>query len=101
MSYRGEKFNGAVNILVSGSDRIQERLFNAVAYNNFIALDREFPEEELYKEFKDLMDELTKEEPIGNEGSWKATIEKMSEEKASELAIKIVEIYDEICRRDL
>jgi hypothetical protein len=97
---RWEKFCEAVNTLASEPGSIQERLFNAVVYNNFMMLYHHFPEEDLRGEFRDLMDELTKEEPVGNESKLKATIEKMSSEKASELASKIVSIFDEICKRD-
>lgn len=59
---------------------------------------REFPQE-LQKEFEMVTKELTKEQPSGNEGSVAATTKVMSEEKASEIARKIVSIYDKIARK--
>lgn len=100
MSYRWEKFFEAVNTLASGSGSIHERLFNAVAYNNLSGLNRYFPEKDLREKYIDLMNELTEEEPIGNEGSVKATINKMTPEKASELATKIVSMFNKICKID-
>lgn len=93
MSYHEEKFALAIEMLACETGSIQERLFNAVVYNNFVMLEGYFPKDNLREVFRDLMNELTKEEPLGNEGSLKATIEKMSSEKASELARKIVDMY--------
>jgi len=102
ISYVWEKFHMAVMSLVSGSDNIQDRLFNAVAYNNFGGLKGEWTckETDVREKFLDLMGELEREELFGDEGQWKATTSGMSEDKASELAKRIVDIYDEITRID-
>lgn len=100
ISYVWEKFSEAVRTLVRGSDSIQERLFNAVAFNNFVgleAVDWETGTENSKKDFLELMEKISEKEASGNEGRWKATLSEMSEEEASELAEKILYLYDEIC----
>ena len=94
MSYRGEKFALAIEMLASGSGRIQERLMNAVAHNSLLDLGRKF-QDDLSEQYLCLKNELCK-----IEDSLEATIEKMSSEKASELTGKIVSLFCEICKRD-
>ena len=102
MSYVREKFHMAVRTLVSGSDNIQDRLFNAVVYNNFVRLKDEWAckETDVREKFLELMGELEREELFCDEGRLKAIISRMPEEEASELAERIVDIYDEIIRID-
>jgi hypothetical protein len=88
MSYRGEKFALALEMLASGLGSIQERLSNAVLSNNLLFLDSYFPEDDLREEYMDLKDGL------------EANIEKMSSSEASELISRIVSMYCEICKRD-
>jgi len=82
----------AIDCLASGKGSIQERVRDAYIYPLAPLRANEFPEE-LQKEFEMVEKELTKE------GSVAATTKVMSEEKASEIARKIVSIYNKIARK--
>jgi NADP-dependent 3-hydroxy acid dehydrogenase YdfG len=51
-------------------------------------------------DFEEITRELTAVEPSGDEGSVQATTNAMTDIKASEIAEKIVSIYDQITRMD-
>lgn len=88
----------AIDCLASGNGSIQERVRDACIYALAPLRANEFPEE-LQKEFEMVEKELTKEQLSEDEGSVTATTKVMSEEKASEIARKIVSIYDKIARK--
>lgn len=88
MSYRGEKFSLALEMLASGLGSIQERLSIAVYSNNLLSLDSHFQEADLRKEYMNLKAGL------------KQNIKEMSSGEASELISRIVSMYCEICKRD-
>ena len=98
-AYIWEKFFATVDTLAIGDDGIRERLINAVTFNLLMLQNNDFPEDDLRGKYEKLMDELTKEQAAGNEGTVRATIEKMPLEEASEIARKIVSMFAEICER--
>ena len=98
-AYVWEKFFATVDRLASGNDSIQERLINAVTFNLLILQNNDFPEDDLREEYEKLVGELNKEQAVGEEGTLRATIEKMPLEESSKIASKIVSMFAEICER--
>lgn len=100
LSYTWQKLHAAVLILASGTGTIQERLCDAYV-DSLIRLHdpNDFPLE-MRKDFEAIQKELTAVPPSGNEGSAKASTNDMTDDKASEIAEKIVSMYDEITRMD-
>jgi len=92
-NYTWEKFYLAVTSLVSGDRCVKERLIDAYIYSLALLRKSDLPVE-MQKEFEDLERELTTIEPVGDEGSVRATVEAMDVEQARELAKKIFSMYD-------
>jgi len=102
LNYTWEKFYVAVSSLASGTGSIQERLFNAYT-GSLMLLEVHKPDElpeDMRNEFKEITRELTAVEPSGNEGSVRASTNAMTDLEASEIAEKIVSLYDRITRMD-
>lgn len=98
IDYTWEKLYAAVLILASGTGSIQERLCNAYADSLMRLQDRnDFPVE-MRDDFEAIQNELTAVQPLGDEGSIKASTNAMTDDKASEIAEKIVLMYDQITR---
>jgi hypothetical protein len=100
LSYTWEKFHVAVSSLASGTGSIQERLCNAYTYS-LMLLEVHKPDDlpaEMRDDFEQIVRELTAVEPVGSEGSVQASTNAMTDLKASEIAEKIVSLYDEITR---
>lgn len=84
----------AVYTLATSADRIQERL--ALAAMDLIVLRPEELPVELRDRFEELLNELTKENAIADEGTVAATMRKMSDTQAEKLARDIFDIYTEL-----
>lgn len=95
MLYPLEKFYDAVELLASGTSSIHDRLLDACISGLFLPEEKEIPES-LRQDFINLKKELTSEDPVGDEGSIKATISKMTPERASALAKKIVYLHSKL-----
>jgi len=96
-----EKFFNAIRILAIENKSIKERLYDAVVFNILILTDNDFSEEgfdDLRDQHKKLIDELTCVDALSDEGKLRATINKMSSEEASEIADKIVSMFNEMWR---
>lgn len=97
IDYAWEKAMVAVTGMACNPDSINERIAHAFAYS----LIRINPEEHLPEDLRPLLEEirtaLTSVEPIGDEGSIAATTRVMSTEEATNIARKIVDLYDKIC----
>lgn len=89
--YPREKFWQAVHVLATSDRSIQERLAGAALY--LIRLSPEDMPEEQREEFKAVIQELTKEQPLGDEGSIEATAHKMTTEQGRTIADRILSIY--------
>ena len=103
MSYIGEKFFEAIRRLAIEDKSIKERLYDAVVYNILGLTYNDFSKEgydDLWDQHKKLIDELTRVDALSDEGTLRATINKMSSKEASEIANKIVSMFNEICERE-
>lgn len=99
INYVWEKFYVAVQALAGGQGNIKERLLDAYI-SALIRLKPDDLPKEMQQEFSMLQEELTKAEPIGNEGKLRATINSISSDRAAEIAEKIVGMYDKIAKRN-
>lgn len=92
-----EKLNLAVNSLARSTQSLQKRLATAYIYNLSHLRIEELPEE-MRDEFQQVRRELTKVEPIADEGRIAATTNEMSDDEAGELISRIVSMYDAVVR---
>ena len=100
INYGWEKFHLAVLSLASGSGSIQSRLANVfVSSLKRVEPSKDLPPE-LQAEFASILQEMTSVQPKGKEGSLAASAQAMSTERASEIAERIVSMYDTIVRQD-
>ena len=89
-----DRLCNAVLLLIKGSDSIQDRLFNAFQSFNSLKLD-DFPEdfpEELKKEFEEIQNELIKVKALTDEGKVKASLRILPDERANDLAKKLLNL---------
>jgi hypothetical protein len=93
--YALEKLTCAVEVLVSGTDRVQERLIEAARSLQRIRPE-EMPEGELRRVFAGVKDDLTFEPPVGSEGAIIATLLRTPDEDASAIAGRIFLLYREL-----
>ena len=98
MSLAWEKFYEAVRSLASWGT-IQERLSNT--YICYLGqLDKEELPPEVQKNFLDLCQSITAGKPFGDGCVVRETVSGMSNEEAFEHAEKIIDIYDNIARKE-
>ena len=96
LSYTWEKLYLAVNAMAASNRSIQDRL--ASAYLHFDVLrSGDFPED-LQERFKNIVATLTAVQAEGNGGKVKATVRRMSDETACQLANQIVELLGAVSR---
>lgn len=99
LRYAWEKLYVAVLNMATGEDSVQSRLFDA--FLSFHTLKTEDFPEDLQERFNEIMNKLTEvKTPVGDEGIVKATLNKMSNMDARDLAEKIVSLYNEITSRN-
>jgi hypothetical protein len=89
-AYATEKFGCALEALASAPGRPQDGLHDAWMCFNPVRPD-DLPAGELRSLFMGIRDDLTCEEPVGNEGTLAATLRKMSDAKAYQLIERIME----------
>ena len=89
-----EKLWVAIQVLVTGGGRIQERLESAAIGLVGIYLPSESDLPKKYQEaLKSIIQDLTKEPAKGDEGSIKATTCKMNDQEAKQVAERILSLY--------
>jgi hypothetical protein len=93
--YALEKLAEAVHELATNAGRVQERLAAAWLYLFRIAPD-DVPEGELRSLFLAIKDDLTLEQPAGDEGRLIATLRGTSDDDASEIAARILRLHYEL-----
>jgi len=93
--YPYEKFLQGMISLVSGFGTIQERLNDAYVFSIINVKVEEMPKDLQYR-FDEINRKMTLEKPIGDEGSVKATTNKMTVETASEIASEMFDIFLEL-----
>jgi hypothetical protein len=94
-NYGKEKFSAAVRTLATGKGRIQERLIEAFQYDLSYVKDENVPEE-LRDEVRELMAAATS--IPGNDGRLAATISRLTEDEAVEMAKLIMSLHYELTR---
>jgi hypothetical protein len=97
IEYADEKLMEAAHILATGSGRIQERLLDAAHVLIRLRPD-DFPDGELRRTFNGVMDDLTFEQPEGEEGRISATLSATDDEDARAIAKRIVRLYHAVNR---
>jgi hypothetical protein len=93
--YALEKLAEAVHELATNAGRVQERLAAAWLYLFRIAPD-DVPEGELRSLFLAIKDDLTFEQPAGDEGRLIATLRGTSDDDASEIAARTLRLHYEL-----
>ena len=89
-SYAREKLDGAVHAMAVGTGSIQERLLSAFLSMSALSVD-DFQGERL-EEWNSIYSRATAREAGGDEGSYQATLLKMTESEAVALARDICEL---------
>ncbi len=97
LDYAWEKAMVAVTGMACNPDSINERIAHAFAYSLIRISPEEHLPDDLRPLFEDIRAALTSVAPVGDEGSIAATTRVMSTEEATNVARKIVELYDRIC----
>ena len=93
IEYALEKLMQAVDILATGSGRVQERLADAALVLIRLKPD-DLPEDaDLRRTFNGVIDDLTYEQPQGDEGAISASLRGTDDEDASAIAKRIVALY--------
>jgi hypothetical protein len=87
----------AIYSLATGAGRIQERLGHA-AYTLIRLKPDDFPDKDFQRSFKGIVDDLTFEQPEGDEGSVSATLRCTDDEDARAIARRIVDLYHAVNR---
>ena len=95
VDYFHEKFSAAVQSMAASPESIQDRIADAYISQLHVLQPDELPDE-IRMDFKIMVQQLTGAEPLGNEGSVKASVNQMSEDDAVSVAQKIVHMYDAI-----
>ena len=96
MSTTWEQLEGAA-LALARSGTIKDRLTDA--YRNYLSLVNtdELPEE-LREEFRACHEALTRERPLRGEDAVRATVRKMSNQEADELACSVVRLFAALLR---
>ncbi|MCH2496040.1 MAG: hypothetical protein MK104_03405 [Erythrobacter sp.] len=89
-SYAREKLAGAVHALAVGTGTIQERLVDA--FISMVALSESDFTGDRLDEWQSVYAKATAREPEGDEGRFKATILRLNDDDASNLARDIVNL---------
>lgn len=87
LGYAREKFSSAVCILATGPGDVRSRLRKA--FIEFSPVQESDIPDELLEDFRWIIWELTKREPVANEGKMNATIDRMKNRTGSKIAEKI------------
>jgi hypothetical protein len=96
--YALEKLAEAVHELATNPGRVQERLAAGWIRLHTVRPD-DVPEGELRTVFLAIKDDLTFEQPTGDEGRLTATLRGTNDEDASEMAARILRLYYDLRER--
>jgi len=98
MSYPYEKLMVAVDAMATSPQRIQDRLHSA--YMSFHPLrPTDFPEGKMRVAYVEIMDRLTRvKDADPDKGFVRATLDRMSDEDAGNLASKIFDLFLDVAR---
>jgi hypothetical protein len=93
--YALEKLVEAVQCLATAPGRIQERLGEAMAFLHRISSE-DIPEGELRRQLVGIQNDLIFDQPSGNESRLEATLRGLSDEDASTIAARILDLHDRL-----
>ena len=95
IDYAAEKFSTAMHNAIASTESLQERLESVTL--GVLHLERnDFEDDETWKRFDALLEETTKREPEGKEGSIRATTSQMSDKDAAKLLQEALDLYSEV-----
>jgi hypothetical protein len=97
-AYIVEKLGEAVDALVADAGPVRERLYNASTHLLRIAPEQ-IADDELRSDFQWIKNSLTSASPEGREGTVIATLRVISDEHASAVARRILELWRELYDR--
>ena len=93
MGYAREKVVSAIQTLTTGKGRIKDRLLDATHHALVMVMgNTSYMPEGIRSDVEWLNDKLTKHKAEGSEGTFKATLDKMSEDEAVEIASVIFDL---------
>jgi hypothetical protein len=96
-SYSIEKLGDTVGTLATGKGRIKERLADSFAHSFALVDPYAFPDE-LKTMILEVKKDLTSISPVGDEGHVRATLNRMDEDRAVQIANIILGIYYSVLR---
>jgi hypothetical protein len=89
------KLDEAVQALVEGAGRVQERL--GESYRSLVAVQpNELADDELRRMLVGIKDDLTFDEPAGSERRLEATLRRLTDEDASAIAARILALRNQL-----
>jgi hypothetical protein len=91
--YAEQKFCVAVDSMATSSKGIRERIMGAFLSFSPIRAEQ-FEDSELQKRFAEIHEALTKVEPVGDEGSVRATLNSATDQECERIAKMIVEFHE-------
>jgi hypothetical protein len=90
-----EKLDEAVQALVTGAGRVQERLEDS--YRSLVAVQpKEIADDELRRMLVGIKDDLTFDEPVGDERRLRATLRRLTDEDASDIAARVLSLRNQL-----
>jgi hypothetical protein len=95
LDYAREKLWQAIHVLVTSESSLQERLASAAIYLIRLQAKDDFPEE-YQAAFEFIVDSLTHEPAVGDEGKIQATTRKMTDIEARQVAERILSLYTQL-----
>ena len=96
-NYGWEKFYLAIRFGLGSSGTVQERLKAVISGVSHLSADN-FPDEQNWNEFRELLHETTKHPAQGGEGTIEATTSRMTDEEAEKCLDKAFDIFSDIAR---
>lgn len=97
LDYAWEKTMVAVTSMASNPDSINERIASAYVDSLIRINPEEHLTEDLRPLFADITTALTRTPATGDEGRARASARAMTTEQATDVARKIVNLYDQVC----
>jgi hypothetical protein len=89
------KLDEAAQALVTGAGRVQERLEES--YRSLVAVQpKEIADDELRRMLVGIKDDLTFDEPTGDEGRLRATLRRLTDEDANAIAARVLALRNQL-----
>jgi hypothetical protein len=95
IDYGWEKFFNVLSYAVGSAASPQERLEGVIVGTNHLERDN-FPDDETWKAFREMLTATTSRAAQGDEGTIRATTSRMTDDEAAKWLTKSVEIFSEL-----